>query len=67
MLGFLDRRRGMGAEVGFQGGKVRVPHTHRPLDRHCFEPFHSILKIELEVVPQGVLGDAHQLGDLAMR
>jgi hypothetical protein len=57
----------MGAKVGFQGIVVRLERTHRSLDGHGFEALHSPVKIELEVVPQRVLRDTDQVGDLPMR
>lgn len=57
----------MGAKVGFQRRIVRLQRTLRSLDRNFFEPFHPALLIQLEVVPQRVLRDVHQLSDLAMR
>lgn len=66
MLSFLDGRQRMGLEVGFQGRVMRLDLTHRPLEGHRFEARHSTVPIELEVVAQGIVGDADQLRDLPM-
>lgn len=57
----------MGAKIRFQRRVVFLQRTLWSGDRHFFEPRHSPLKIELEIVAERILRDVHQLGDLPMR
>jgi len=57
----------MSTKVGFQRRGVFLERTLRPLDCYFFEPLHSSLNVELEVVTERVLGNVHQLCNLSVR
>ncbi len=66
-LRFFDRRGRMGAKVRFQRRVMFLPGTLRSLDRDFFQSLDAAREIELEILPQRVLGAVHSLRDLPMR
>jgi hypothetical protein len=66
-LRFLNRRRRMLAEVGFQGNDMPVQRTARLMPREFFEFLDAAFVIQPQIVAQRVLGHADQLRDLGVR
>jgi len=53
-------------EMSFQRGGMVAKFALRTIELNCFQSINTSFQIQLEVVPEGIVTDPNQLGNLRM-